>query len=100
MDGRADRVSRDFQSAMIPYDRRLEPEYAFELGGRAAAMTHGHPSGYLSAAMVASIIQFDCIANCPLWLGIHLSQDRSRLPAEMELSRSTNGSSYSEVTLR
>jgi ADP-ribosyl-[dinitrogen reductase] hydrolase len=37
---------------------RFDPESAFELAARAAALTHGHPSGYLSAGMVAAIVRF------------------------------------------
>ncbi len=36
----------------------VNPERAFELGVEFAAMTHGHPSGYLSAGAFASIIAF------------------------------------------
>jgi ADP-ribosyl-[dinitrogen reductase] hydrolase len=37
---------------------RFDPRQAFELGARSAAITHGHPSGYLSAGMVSAIIRF------------------------------------------
>lgn len=37
-----------------PYDKALSE--TFELGSRLAAITHGHPSGYLSAGVFASII--------------------------------------------
>lgn len=33
--------------------RDLDARQAFELAAKAAALTHGHPSGYLSAGMVA-----------------------------------------------
>jgi ADP-ribosylglycohydrolase len=36
----------------------LRPEEVFELAARTAALTHGHPSGYLSAGMVAAIVRF------------------------------------------
>ncbi len=32
------------------------PEIAFETGARCAALTHGHPSGYLSAGVLAGIV--------------------------------------------
>jgi ADP-ribosylglycohydrolase len=33
------------------------PEEAFHLAAEAAALTHGHPSGYLSAGMMAAIVR-------------------------------------------
>ena len=35
----------------------LTPERAFELGAQAASLTHGHPSGYLSAGMMSVIVR-------------------------------------------
>lgn len=35
----------------------LSVEQAFDLAARAAALTHGHPSGYLSAGMMAGIVR-------------------------------------------
>ena len=35
----------------------LSDEEAFELGARCAAQTHGHPSGYVSAGAMASIVR-------------------------------------------
>lgn len=32
------------------------PEIAFEVGARCAALTHGHPSGYLSAGVLSGIV--------------------------------------------
>jgi ADP-ribosylglycohydrolase len=37
--------------------RDLEPAKVAELAARAAALTHGHPSGYLSAAAMAAIVR-------------------------------------------
>lgn len=37
------------------------PEDAFDLGCRIAAITHGHPSGYLAAGVMAAVIC--CLAN-------------------------------------
>jgi ADP-ribosylglycohydrolase/protein-tyrosine phosphatase len=37
--------------------RHFDPRQAFELGARSAAITHGHPSGYLSAGMVSAIVR-------------------------------------------
>jgi ADP-ribosylglycohydrolase len=51
--------------APIGLIRRFEPEFAFELAARATALTHGHPSGYLSAGMVAAIIRFLVDGNNP-----------------------------------
>jgi ADP-ribosylglycohydrolase len=33
-----------------------QPEEAFDLGCRIAALTHGHPSGYLAAGVMASVV--------------------------------------------
>ena len=33
-----------------------EPEYAFRIGAEVAAITHGHPTGYLAAGALATII--------------------------------------------
>ena len=44
------------RSAPAGLFRQFDPEQAFELGARSAAITHGHPSGYLSAGMVAAIV--------------------------------------------
>mgnify|MGYP001364678826 CR=1 FL=1 len=41
---------------MAPVGLMLEKHQAFEIGCEAAAITHGHPSGYLSAGMLAYII--------------------------------------------
>lgn len=41
---------------VAPIGLRLPAGPAFELAARAAALTHGHPSGYLSAGMLAEII--------------------------------------------
>ncbi len=34
------------------------PKIAFEVGARCAAITHGHPSGYLSAGVLASVLAY------------------------------------------
>ena len=36
----------------------FEPEDTFKLAAAASALTHGHPSGYLSAGMMASVVRF------------------------------------------
>lgn len=36
----------------------LEPEETFQLAAEAAACTHGHPSGYLSAGAMAAMVRF------------------------------------------
>jgi len=38
--------------------KSFEPEMAFKTGAELAAITHGHPSGYLSAGVFASLIAF------------------------------------------
>ena len=43
--------------APIGLARALDADRAFELAASAAALTHGHPSGYLSAAVMAGIIR-------------------------------------------
>lgn len=43
---------------------------AFEVGGASAALTHGHPSGYLSAAFFAQLVA-DIAAGAPLARAIH-----------------------------
>ena len=37
--------------------REYAPEHAFKVAAEAAALTHGHPSGYLSAGMLACILR-------------------------------------------
>ena len=37
--------------------RQWSPEQAFDIAEKAAAITHGHPSGYLSAAAMAAIVR-------------------------------------------
>lgn len=46
-----------------------DPSTVFELAAEAAALTHGHASGYLSAGMVASIVRL-------LVDGVHLQSQR------------------------
>ena len=50
----------------------MSDEKAFELAARCAAQTHGHPSGYLSAGALASIVR-----NLLGGLGPDLSAERS-----------------------
>jgi ADP-ribosylglycohydrolase/protein-tyrosine phosphatase len=38
--------------------KELQPEQTFRLAAEAAACTHGHPSGYLSAGAMASMVRF------------------------------------------
>ncbi len=40
---------------------------AFEMAAEAAALTHGHPSGYLSAGVVAAMVHF--VAGGVSWIG-------------------------------
>jgi len=46
------------RSAPAGLFQRFDPRQAFELGARSAAITHGHPSGYLSAGMMAAVIRY------------------------------------------
>ena len=46
------------RSAPVGLLRRFDPKQAFELGARSAAITHGNPSGYLSAGMVSTIVRY------------------------------------------
>jgi ADP-ribosylglycohydrolase len=42
---------------IAPVGLMVNPNLAFELGCEAAAITHGHPSGYLTAGFQASVIR-------------------------------------------
>jgi ADP-ribosylglycohydrolase len=42
---------------IAPVGLVVNPNLAFELGCEAAAITHGHPSGYLTAGFQASVIR-------------------------------------------
>jgi ADP-ribosylglycohydrolase len=48
------------RTAPIGLLRSLSPEQCLELGARAAAITHGHPSGYWSAGAIAAIVRLAC----------------------------------------
>ncbi len=41
---------------VAPVGLAVQPEVAFQMGSEVAALTHGHPSGYLSAAYLALLI--------------------------------------------
>jgi ADP-ribosyl-[dinitrogen reductase] hydrolase len=43
----------------------LKPEQTFQLAAEAAALTHGHPSGYLSAGAMATLVRF-LLEGCDL----------------------------------
>jgi ADP-ribosylglycohydrolase len=43
----------------------ITPEQAFDCAARAAAVTHGHPSGYLSAGALATVIRL-CLDGADL----------------------------------
>jgi ADP-ribosylglycohydrolase len=59
-------VMRIAPAALIfSFDRKS----AFRLGAELSALTHGHPSGYLSGGMLAAIL-FDLAAGCSLELSI------------------------------
>ena len=47
-------VMRAAPAGLIP---SLSPEEVFELGADCAALTHGHPSGYLSAGALAAVLR-------------------------------------------
>jgi ADP-ribosylglycohydrolase len=42
---------------VAPVGLAMHREHAFELGSQTAALTHGHPSGYLSAGFLAFLIE-------------------------------------------
>jgi ADP-ribosylglycohydrolase/protein-tyrosine phosphatase len=48
------------RTAPIGLLRSLSTEQCLELGARAAAITHGHPSGYWSAGAIAAIVRLAC----------------------------------------
>jgi ADP-ribosyl-[dinitrogen reductase] hydrolase len=54
-------VMRSAPAGLAASDRRE----AFELGRDTGALTHGHPSGYLAAAYLASLV-FDLVRRVPL----------------------------------
>jgi ADP-ribosyl-[dinitrogen reductase] hydrolase len=60
------------RSAPVGLLRRFDPKQAFELGARSAAITHGHPSGYLSAGMVSAIVR--CLMD---GMDIHAATEES-----------------------
>jgi len=60
------------RSAPAGLFRLFDPRQAFELGARSAAITHGHPSGYLSAGMVSAIVR--CLMN---GMDIHAATEES-----------------------
>lgn len=41
-----------------PVGLLFQPDFAFQVGAQCAAITHGHPSGYLSAGFLSSMIAF------------------------------------------
>jgi ADP-ribosylglycohydrolase len=48
------------RTAPIGLVRSLSPEQCLALGARAAAITHGHPSGYWTAGAIAAIVRLIC----------------------------------------
>jgi ADP-ribosylglycohydrolase/protein-tyrosine phosphatase len=60
------------RSAPAGLFRLFDPRQAFELGARSAAITHGHPSGYLSAGMVSAIVR--CLMD---GMDIHAATEES-----------------------
>ena len=48
-------VMRTAPAGLLYYNN---PKTAFEAGARCAAITHGHPSGYLSAGVLSSVIAY------------------------------------------
>ncbi len=58
-------VMRTAPFGLIP--TRINPDQAFDLGVRAAALTHGHPSGFLPAGAIARMI-------CRMCEGMTLAQ--------------------------
>ena len=64
------------RTAPIGLVRGVTADRAFSLASRAAALTHGHPSGYLSAGALASMI-------CDLISGVHLPESLERTRARL-----------------
>jgi ADP-ribosylglycohydrolase/protein-tyrosine phosphatase len=62
------------RSAPVGLFCRFDPMQAFELGARSAAISHGHPSGYLSAGMVSAIVR--CLMH---GMDIHSATEKSLL---------------------
>jgi ADP-ribosyl-[dinitrogen reductase] hydrolase len=60
------------RSAPVGLFRCFDPKQSFELGARSAAITHGHPSGYLSAGMVSAIVR--CLMD---GMDIHAATEES-----------------------
>ena len=55
-------VMRVAPIGLVPaWDHRI----AFEIGARSAALTHGHPSGYISSGYLAAIIRGVIDGQCP-----------------------------------
>jgi ADP-ribosylglycohydrolase len=79
----------------------FEPAKVMELAARAAALTHGHPSGYLSAASMAAIVRLtldvpDLAANAQTVKGIVSSWKESgevigKIDAALAAARASNG---------
>lgn len=48
------------RTAPIGLVRTLSPEQCLDLGARAAAITHGHPSGYWTGGAIAAMVRYLC----------------------------------------
>lgn len=55
--------------------RSIGADRAFSLGAQAAALTHGHPSGYLSAGFLSSLIA-ELVSGKDIWTGVDDARDR------------------------
>ena len=69
------------------------PEQAFQLGAELAAMTHGHPSGFLSAGFLSALIAYlnkgldliEAISNSTLILKTYSNHEETLLAVEKAL---------------
>jgi len=55
----------------------ITPARAFRLGARIAALTHGHPSGYLSAGLMAAAVR-GLLEDLPLYAALNQAAELAR----------------------
>lgn len=65
------------RSTPVAYMPELSTEQAFRLGARAAALTHGHPAGYLPAGILAAAVH-DVLGGKPLQTAMIHAGDQAR----------------------
>jgi ADP-ribosyl-[dinitrogen reductase] hydrolase len=77
--------------APIGLVRDLDPDEAFDLAASAAALTHGHPSGYLSAGAMACLVR-QLLDGAALETGLAETTKRLSTRRGHEETRATAGS--------